>query len=244
MVARTACAFGARGSTCWTVSVSATTVTVATVMSRPFTTASDPARGGCGGLTATWRGLADVLGAPFGAPCGFRAGAGGSVLASTGAGYAIPGSLIGGSGLEVVVCALATVGAAQRTIQASPRARRGCIIETSHSRSGSYSWAVARAHALRSGRGCSCSSWPNRVSAQPKEPDARGIDQFVNRASRIVTSSPASCPIAALTPSLAWGRTSWLTPKPGGFLTTTSQKHWGSLRTVLVGLSLASIGLV
>src|SRR4051812_11759469 len=31
-----------RGSTCRTVSVSATTVTVATGMSRPFTTASDP----------------------------------------------------------------------------------------------------------------------------------------------------------------------------------------------------------
>src|SRR4051794_36405997 len=141
-------------------------------MSRPFTTASDPARGGCGGLTATWRGLADVLRAP----CGFRAGAGGSVLAFSGAGYAIPGSLIGGSGLGAVVCALATVGAAQRTIQASPRARRGFIIETSHSRSGSYSWAMAHTHALRSTRGCSCSSWPNRVSAQPREPDNGCID--------------------------------------------------------------------
>src|SRR5829696_5254698 len=121
-------------------------------MSRPFTMASDPARGGCGGSATTRRGLAGVLGAPWMrgvGPCGFSAGADGSVLASAGAGYTIPGSLIGGSGIGAVVCALAPVWAVPRTMQASPRARRAFITDTSHSSPGAYSQAVARLHALR-----------------------------------------------------------------------------------------------
>src|SRR4051795_7811957 len=143
---------------------------VATGMPRPFTITSDPARGGCRGSALTWRALAGVLGALWRrdvGPFGFSAGAVGSALASAGAGYTIPGSLIGAGGLAAVVCAATTVVAVQRTIQVSPRTRRECIIETSRSSLGRIAgpWSARTLFEPLSFRSCARHSHPDQRCA-------------------------------------------------------------------------------
>ena len=106
----------------------------------------------------------------LGAPCCFRAGAGGSVLASAGAGYVIPGSLSGGSGLGAWFVRWPP---SEPPKGRSKRARgrgEGSSLRPHVPGLARIAGLWPETHALRSTRGCSCSSWPNRVGAQPREP--------------------------------------------------------------------------